>query len=605
MSTPKIKIRLSQLVGTYGIGAIYDAPGHSLIVCEGTWRNLRLIKEDRLSHKLNGVELFAPEVDEESDIVETGNNPFSGSVPLRVFPEFLHCKRCHKIKRFIDWGGFNVTDCPTCDEPLIPSRLVVACTNGHLDDFPWLLWAHSGKNCSNAGTDKDITIKSKGLSTSLADLLVTCSKCKSCRDLGDSMFPAKLHELGYGQCRGGAPWSTNKTKEECSAIAKGIKVLQRSASNVFFCQKESVISIPPYSGKAYEIIEKNLDSLDGYTNIEDVALQGTLKRIAEKNKLSLNDLVNAYAARTKLKVIDFDAVNVRDEEFSILCSPPLGSDFEDDFHAVSFQKPISKYPIIKSVTLVHRLRVVSAQTGFMRVEQGGSTQSDDSPNVSEQRINPVRMGSNAPWRLACEVHGEGIFIQLDMEIISRWIKSNEETLSERYKHILSRARNQSKILNRMKLTPTIELMTLHTISHLLINELSISSGYSSSSISERLYQIENPNTKEVTGLGVLIYTSSSDSEGSLGGLVQQGEGNRLIDLLDKSISSANWCSNDPLCFETDSVQGQGTDGLNLAACHTCALLPETACELCNSFLDRGLLISLSGMDGLINFQSHV
>ena len=36
--------------------------------------------------------------------------------------------------------------------------------------------------------------------------------------------------------------------------------------------------------------------------------------------------------------------------------------------------------------------------------------------------------------------------------------------------------------------------------------------------------------------------------------------------------------------------GQGPDSLNLAACHNCALVPETACEEFNRFLDRGIVI---------------
>jgi hypothetical protein len=603
MTLSKIKIRLSQLVGTYGIGAIYDSPEHSLIVCEGTWKNLRLIKEERLSHKL-GAELYAPEVENDSNLQNT--NTVSGSVPLRVFPRFLHCKYCHKIKSFADWGGVATTECPECQEPLIPSRLVVACTNGHLDDFPWLFWAHGGKPCTKGGTDQNILIKSRGLSTSLADLLVSCTKCESSFDLGDSMFPAKLHDLGYGRCRGGAPWSSNpNARHECQATAKQIKVLQRSASNVFFCQKESVISIPPYSGKAYKAVEKFKTILTGYSDSNDPGLQHNLKRIAESQKLSLTDILNAYNALINLNESNLDSVNVRDSEFVILCSPPSSTSFEDDFHATAYQTPLIDYPLVKNVTLVHRLRVVSAQTGFMRVESAGSIETDDKPRVTEQRVNPVRWGGDKPWRLASEVHGEGIFIELDTKIIKKWINHNENLISERYRHIMARASNQSKVLNRMQLAPKIELMILHTISHLLINELSISSGYSNSSISERLYLTEDSLNQEVTGLGVLIYTSSSDSEGSLGGLVQQGEGKRLSDLLEKSISSARWCSNDPLCSETDSVQGQGTDGLNLAACHTCGLLPETSCELSNSFLDRVLLVGLPGkLDGLIDFQSH-
>ncbi len=36
--------------------------------------------------------------------------------------------------------------------------------------------------------------------------------------------------------------------------------------------------------------------------------------------------------------------------------------------------------------------------------------------------------------------------------------------------------------------------------------------------------------------------------------------------------------------------GQGIGGINLAACYSCFLLPETSCEEFNSFLDKASLI---------------
>lgn len=37
-------------------------------------------------------------------------------------------------------------------------------------------------------------------------------------------------------------------------------------------------------------------------------------------------------------------------------------------------------------------------------------------------------------------------------------------------------------------------------------------------------------------------------------------------------------------------KGQGPDSCNLAACHGCALLPDTSCEEFNRLLDHGLVI---------------
>ena len=83
--------------------------------------------------------------------------------------------------------------------------------------------------------------------------------------------------------------------------------------------------------------------------------------------------------------------------------------------------------------------------------------------------------------------------------------------------------------------------------------------------------------------GVLIYTSSSDSDGSLGGLVRQGEAELLGETICNMLQEASWCSSDPLCGDS---MAQGYESLNYAACHACTLLPETSCESRNCLLDR-------------------
>ena len=130
-----------------------------------------------------------------------------------------------------------------------------------------------------------------------------------------------------------------------------------------------------------------------------------------------------------------------------------------------------------------------------------------------------------------------------------------------------------------------EFVLLHTFAHLLINQLSYECGYGSSSLKERIYCEKCSDNNKMCG--VLIYTASGDSEGSLGGLVRQGETGRLEDTIIAAIKNAEWCSSDPICIESP---GQGPDSCNLAACHNCALLPETCCELGNRLLDRGLVV---------------
>ncbi len=140
------------------------------------------------------------------------------------------------------------------------------------------------------------------------------------------------------------------------------------------------------------------------------------------------------------------------------------------------------------------------------------------------------------------------------------------------------------VLDGRTLTPRFVL--LHTLGHLLINELIFACGYSSASLRERLYVSAAPG-REMAGL--LIYTAAGDSEGTMGGLVRMSRPENLRAIFASAISDARWCSTDPVCMDAGE-KGQGPDSCNLAACHGCALLPETSCEEFNRFLDRGLVI---------------
>jgi len=127
---------------------------------------------------------------------------------------------------------------------------------------------------------------------------------------------------------------------------------------------------------------------------------------------------------------------------------------------------------------------------------------------------------------------------------------------------------------------------LHTLAHLLINELVFACGYSSASLRERLY-VSDGSGREMAGL--LIYTAAGDSEGTMGGLVRMARPQNLRSVLASALNDARWCSTDPVCMDIGE-RGQGPDSCNLAACHGCALLPETSCEEFNRFLDRGLVV---------------
>ena len=142
-------------------------------------------------------------------------------------------------------------------------------------------------------------------------------------------------------------------------------------------------------------------------------------------------------------------------------------------------------------------------------------------------------------------------------------------------------------------------MFLHTFAHLFIRELSNLCGYTSASIKERIYSTYNDGKKKMAG--VLVYTSTADSDGSLGGLTEQAQKINMERLLKSLLERGKWCSSDPVCYASKE---QGFMSLNYAACFACTLLPETSCEFRNVLLDRCSVCGMPGNEelGLLNWR---
>ena len=193
------------------------------------------------------------------------------------------------------------------------------------------------------------------------------------------------------------------------------------------------------------------------------------------------------------------------------------------------------------------------------------------------------------WLPAVEVFGEGIYLELDEASIAGWQSSNEEWLSSRLNQgFITRLCEEQRTLpplsaNNLKWVS--KYLLIHSLSHILINQLVFECGYSTSSLKERLFISADDKAPMA---GILIYTSAGDSEGTLGGLVRLGRRENLETLILKALSRASWCSADPVCSE--NLGGQGSQMANLAACHACILLPETSCETINQGLDRAMVV---------------
>lgn len=565
----KLEIRRPQLTEVFGIGAVYDAPGMSLMISQAGWNYAKTLEvaEPRLVLRLGVDSLRTPMPEGE------------GRVPARRFPAWCHCPRCGALRKAASVGSINKpTECPNRDcgkIGMLPTRLIVACSHGHIDDFPWFKWAHATQTCTLGGDENRLRLISSSKSTAFSDLKVVCA-CGASNSLETVLLPGALGSIGAHVCTGATPWAGPVAPEECGDHQ--VKVLQRGASNVYFPIREGAVSIPPYSGVAYQVANQIWESIRIFEP-DDAVSSGMIEKHAKANKLTAGELREALEVKRREESGAALEGDIKLDEFAALAHPPAGTGFRDHYHAVKAGVPSRHAGWLKEVTLVKRLRFVTALRGFSRLDYA----TDD---ARMRRAEMVSEGKR--WMLANEVRGEGIFLHLSEVAVAEWLSANKPVIDGRIGALLARAAS-NQLVHRTGIAISAETILLHTLSHMLIAELSLESGYSSSSIRERLYCLRD-GRGIANRLGILIYTSTSDSEGSLGGLVRQGSPERLEGLLDRALESARWCSNDPLCSEVDVASGQGTGGLNLAACHCCSLLPETSCELFNVMLDRTLLV---------------
>ena len=209
-----------------------------------------------------------------------------------------------------------------------------------------------------------------------------------------------------------------------------------------------------------------------------------------------------------------------------------------------------------------------------------------------RRIQPVALSRG--WLPACEIRGEGVFIQFDTEALAEW--EARPAVQERALRLLDGFREHEAHGGRGQF-PGVRFYLLHSLSHLLITALSLECGYSASSIRERIY-CAPPTGDHGEMAGILLSTGSPGTDGTLGGLVEQG---RALDRhLRHALKLGSLCSNDPVCASHDPID-PSERWLDGAACHGCLYVAECSCEWFNHWLDRALVVPVIGVDEGVAF----
>jgi hypothetical protein len=243
---------------------------------------------------------------------------------------------------------------------------------------------------------------------------------------------------------------------------------------------------------------------------------------------------------------------------------------------------------IKGLVVVPELREVRVQVSFSRFDSVSANLQGEY-DFESYRIRPATLTNargNEKWLPAAEVRGEGIFIELDELALQEW--EGRPAVVERGKRLLRAFEGSER---RGMDFPGIRFYVLHSLSHLLLTAISLECGYSASAIRERLY-CGPLGTPGKSMAAVMLSTGTTGSEGTLGGLVE--EGRRLRYHLREAWELGRLCSNDPVCAAHDPGAESSDRPTEGAACHGCLYIAECSCERFNVFLDRALVVPTIG-----------
>lgn len=574
--TRERKIRRAQTVSPGGVGAVVDLLGESLVGMDTSrWNVMRVpIRAPRIAAHLGVSELRMPPASDSK----------SRGLPYFRFPAWLFCGTC---RRMVRWSANDevVGEAPQCESckkrpRLIPMRFVVVCGNGHLDDVDWIWWAHSGAKSRAAvqcGSPRLRFESVRGAGGGLRSVRVRCTTCEASRALEGIASPDALSSR---KCRGGQPWQFANQRETCDADPI---VVQRGAASVYFAAVQSAIDIPPDSdwivwGADNSRVQNN-EFFKALQAQPDSPMRGQLiPIIAQQAGVSEQTVIALLDQVFQDDLGGADPVDLADGEWQALCAPNPAPHPRDNFIA-RIMPAIAVQPsstlssvadqvcqLLDEVVMVERLREIRALTGFHR--------------HTMLRKVPPDLGRGVDFLPAIEVFGEGVFLRLNEQAVAQW--EGQSDVKARARVLQTRLAGSMRARWLPKATP--RRIMLHTLAHLLLREMSFDAGYSASSLRERVYSTAESGLPMA---GILVYTAAGDSEGSMGGLARLSQPERLFPILVATMSKAEWCSLDPVCSEATA---QGPEGLSLAACHACSLVPETSCDHGNVLLDRALLM---------------
>ena len=601
MTEEHVPIRLSHLLRDCSVGAIVRGPDSLMVVQDiRTWdrpgrdpleREIRYVDRVRSALSIDEVLCTPPRsAEREGTLV--------GWIPALRFPTWMRCLTCG-LMHAAPWrrprakGGDNrgtetgstrgVGRCVVkCGGRLEQAPWVLVHEDGYLADVPWHSLAHGEtRNPEQHQCRPDWTQSYLKLIETGTDRRVHCTNCRS-----NASFPSgALPRIPFPPRTWQQPWMRDPPAQSPETPAL---LLEINDVRVHTASTRTALVIPPESRiRRGTVTDRLYGSTRSQLSIRkaknSLARNSAIRRLAGEYRCTPSEIEDAIA------IIDggyplfgrtITAGDLLADEYRALIGeiPDLreDEDFVTEHHTHDWkalgrtlEAGIARRVMsgVSRLIAVNRLKEIMVLKGFQRA--GG------------EQLTPPDITGESNWLPALELYGEGIFFTLNDDLLQRWEGNNAQreradAFSKRY------VQRAGQDIPELDVDVSPRFLLCHTLAHLMIHELDAEAGYSAASLKERIYCETGKSGKEPMA-GILIYVAVPDEEGSLGGLMELAKPQRFLRLLTGAFEAATWCSLDPVCSEQE---GHGPDLLNRAACHACALVPETSCSYGNVLLDR-------------------
>jgi hypothetical protein len=594
-------LRPSQLIYTFGVGAVLDLPNTSaLILGLDDWdtRYCTEIEEERLVAAIQGrlgsqmKKLCIPPIAFDDDSHDP-TAPAIG-VPVAPFPRWLRCPLCD-ILATIDAGVFKLVQDKwrsdrtrfiheNCGKLLgnnpptaLPVRFLLACRDGHLSDFVWVAYVHDGgQPCMPAR----LTLREFGASGDASDIIVKCLECNTERRMGDA-FDRERFAIN---CSAHHPHLRMIEPSGCQEEARTILL---GASNSWFPLVMSALTLPPSAvDRLVRLIDENWAELKDIPSLEVATYVTAPSRMPALVAYTAEQIWTAIVQRKNTSgQSSQEEKDLKLPEWRVLTerqAPPSTR----DFRLTRVDSPAGYESLFEPTGLLEKLREVRALLAFTRIESKGDFA--EAGDKDDDRQTPLSR-QPATWLPASEVRGEGLFLQLKEDPLQAWEQSARvRQLEGEFLQAHTSWRRMRKQTPPEAGFPGMRYVLLHSLSHALMRQIALECGYTAASLRERLYS-RSPGEENGPMAGILIYTAATDSEGTLGGLVYLGQPVILGRHLSQAFEAMRICASDPLCADHAPLDSGRT--VHGSCCHACLFAPETSCERGNRFLDRSTLVA--------------